>query len=297
MPTSIQQDEEDVARYGDSYAPPVAAPPSYISTAQAVAPPLSPSGSPPAVIDAAVAQLNAGQPVTALPRQSWDFQQQQAWVARMNAFDEQAKAARIARDAAARDAQMLDQMARVAKSTKDIQVALQQQDAQGFMNWVAGGGNPVQGLLRFPRAATSPVVSAARLNQPAPVTPAPQEVTLPSGQRGVRAGRYGEQFHYEPKPPASGTLDAATRKEIDLLSREKATLDKEMSSGSWQAKAGLPEYASEQDAAKSRHTFITKRLGELLPGAYPPSPAPARGTNAPTRTAVRNPKTGKWELK
>jgi len=51
---------------------------------------------------------------------------------RVREIDRQQAAARLARDQAVKDAQMLDQMMRVARSTKDIEVARQQIDMQGL---------------------------------------------------------------------------------------------------------------------------------------------------------------------
>jgi hypothetical protein len=51
---------------------------------------------------------------------------------RQRELDRQSAAARLARDQAVKDAQMLDQMMRVARSTKDIEVARQQIDMQGL---------------------------------------------------------------------------------------------------------------------------------------------------------------------
>ncbi len=323
MPTPIQQDEEDVVRYYDSpaapLAPPIAQAP-YNSTVQAppVASPGNVTGSPAPVIDAAVGQLNAGQPVTALPHQDWSLQQATAFNAKLDAFDQQAKHARIAADQAARDAHLFDQMSRVAKSTKDIEIALQQQDVMGFRNAVASGTPGYQALQRFPRAATSPLVAAMHAAQPvAPPTfgkspggaeymqdshgvhftprsgalPDAAVKTLPDGTRIIQVSP--EKWQVLDKGAAKpGTLDAAARTEIGLLKSEKAALDKEMASGAWLAKSAVPEFKAQQDAANQRLVFITKRLGELLPGAYPTA-APA--TNAPARSAVRNPKTGQWE--
>lgn len=279
------------------------------------------SQTPDVVIEAASNQISAGQPVTALPRQSWDFNQQQAWIARMDEFDRQARVARIARDQAARDAQLLDQMSRVAKSTKDIEVAMQAQDVMGFRNAVASGTPAIQALQRFPRAATSPLVAAMRTGQQATWVPgvqggAPGHFQLPSGGVTIppvslspRADMptvaqpvttpEGEVLGYGavtgpttrriiPKAK-SGTLDAAARKEIDLLTREKAALDKEIGGTIWIAQSDektgepLPEYKAQHEAALSRRAFIDKRLGELLPGAYPA----AVSTNAPAGTPIK----------
>jgi len=326
-----EQDEEDVARYyGD--APAVTMPPLIYGTGEAPAIPVNANvapgyseqfGSPAPVIKAAVAQLNAGQPVTALPRVSFSYDQQQAWLARMDEFDRQAKAARMAADQAARDAQLLDQMSRVAKSTKDIEVALRAQDEIGFRNAVAGGTPPLQAFQRYPRAASAPLVSAVRDAQqpswvaatgnapghfvtraggvafpPVSMSEHPdmptvaQPVTTPEGEvLGYGAATGPTTRRIIPKVKA-GTLDASTRKEIDLLAREKSNLDKEMSTPAWEIKASLPEFKKEVDAAKSRRDFIDRRLSELMPTAFP-----SKATNAPVRSAVRNPKTGKWELK
>lgn len=165
------------------------------------------------VIGEASDQISAGQPVTALPRQNDTFQSQQAWIARMDEFDRQAKAARQAANQSARDAAMLDQMGRVAKSTKDIEVAMQSQDVMGFRNAVAGGAAPFMALQRFPRAASSPLVAAMKAAE-APFTPT--EVTLPSGATGVRTGLHGEQFRYSPAPKDTQTIESRARVGTEL---------------------------------------------------------------------------------
>ncbi len=105
--------------------------------------------------------------------------------------------------------------------------------------------------------------------------------TLPDGTRIIQVSP--EKWQVLDKGAAKpGTLDAAARTEIGLLKSEKAALDKEMASGAWLAKSAVPEFKAQQDAANQRLVFITKRLGELLPGAYPTA-APAAGKPTLTR--------------
>jgi len=162
-------------------------------------------GSPAPVIQAAVDQINDRLPVTALPSVSFSYDQQQAWLARMDEFDKQAKAARMAAQQAARDAQLLDQMSRVAKSTKDIEVALQQQDVIGFRNAVAGGVPPLQAFQRFPRAASAPLVSASiAASAPKPSWVAPTAAGAPGyvlDPRGVPHFPPGMEPQMEITPP------------------------------------------------------------------------------------------------
>ncbi len=111
-------------------------------------------------IQAAVGQLNAGQPVTALPIQAWSLDQQRAWNDKLTQYDRQAAVTQQAAEQAARDAAMLEQMSRVAKSTKDIEVAMQQVDIHRFQSDLANGVPAWQAAQRSPRVLTSPLVAS-----------------------------------------------------------------------------------------------------------------------------------------
>jgi hypothetical protein len=176
-------------------------------------------------INAAVGQLNAGQPVTALPIQAWSLDQQRAWNDKLTQYDRQAAATKMAAEQAARDAAMLDQMSRVAKSTKDIEVAMQQVDVNGFTRWVGNGGNPVVGLTHFPRAATAPLVAAMKEMTPAPP---PKLVNLPGGISGVQSGTRGEDFKFTPSATVGMPV---AEKYINLADQEAAVAEKFRQSG------------------------------------------------------------------
>ncbi len=290
MPTPIQQDEEDVVRYSDSpaapLAPPVASPPN-VRTQQPVpaALPGSLNGSPAPVISQAVGQLNAGQPVTALPHQDWSLQQATAFNAKLDAFDQQAKHARIAADQAARDAHLFEQMSRVAKSTKDIEIALQQQDVMGFRNAVASGMPGYQALQRFPRAATSPLVAAMHAAQPvAQPTWVPQSGDVPAHFTTASG-----QVHFPPRVPVLKSTDPTAAQEISAL-RARAAL-KEQQFIVANPKKGSPE----EKAFLQALTDIDKRLEELSSGGSKQVPTTSpRGTSAPAaRIRVKRKSDGK----
>ncbi len=254
-----------------------------------------------AEIGQAVEQLDAGQPVTALPRQDWSFQQAQAFNAKLDAFDQQAKAARAASEQAGRDAAMLDQMSRVAKSTKDIEIALRTQDEIGFRNSVASGVPPVQALTRFPRAASSPLVRMIESQQQAP---APAEVTLPSGQKGVRSGVHGERFTFAPAvkvekefQPREASLSDGTKIVFNPATGAFRLLtvkgeEKPMTASQLVAIANaLP---SKDPNAKAIFSFLSNKATNQLSGATAPAAGkPAAPAAAAAATRVRRKSDGK----
>ncbi len=119
-----------------------------------------------AEIGATVGQLNAGQPVTALPRQEWSPQQGQTFAAKLDEFDRQAKAARIAAQQAAIDAQMLNQMSMVAKSTKDIEIARRNIDVMGLQRDIQNGVPIHEAVSRHPMGLGSGFAGALRATAP-----------------------------------------------------------------------------------------------------------------------------------
>jgi len=122
--------------------------------------------------------------------------------ARMQELDRQAKAARLAAEQAAQDAQMMMQMSRVAKSTKDIEIARRSIDMMGLQRDIQSGVPIHEAISRWPNALGSGYGAALRATAPEQKTPAPEVVNLPGMPPGVRSGRYGERFQF---PPASAT--------------------------------------------------------------------------------------------
>ncbi len=139
-----------------------------------------------AEIGAAVGQLNAGQPVTALPRQEWSPQQGQAFAAKLDEFDRQAKVARAAAQQAAIDAQMLNQMSMVAKSTKDIEIARRNIDVMGLQRDIQNGVPIHEAVSRHPMGLGSGFAGALRAT--APVAP-PTFGKTPSGAEYIQDPR------------------------------------------------------------------------------------------------------------
>ncbi len=305
--------DEDLAGYPAPGAPPA---------------PANVTGTTPwSVIGQAADQLNAGQPVTALPHQSWSPAEAQAFSARLDAFDQQAKAAVIARDQAARDARMLDQLARVAHSTKDIAVAMQQQDEIGFRNAVAGGMPSLQALQQFPRAASAPLVAAARASQtPAATTWVPPTAGTPGYVLDPRGNPHfppgtgqGPAHALGSVVPVNDPTTGVSLGNVITTGPNTGRFEKAATgelTGSQQVavqraritaiNAQLANAYTIKDA-KERDRFISDKSAELndisktltdMPKvrvALPPSAA--GGTNAVVRKAFKNPDTGKWELK
>ncbi len=238
-------------------------------------------------LTAAVGQLNAGQPVTALPHQTWSLQQAQAWNAKLGDYDRRANAARIASEQAARDAALLDQMSRVAKSTKDIEVAMQQNDVQQFVRWVGSGGNPVVGLTHFPRAATSPLVAAVRAANPGQATWVPADASgapghfqLPGGGVNVPpATKVAKDFQPQEASLSDGTKlvynpNTGAFKLVPVKGEEKP-----MTSSQLVAIANaLP---SKDPNAKTIFSFLSSKATNQLAGASAAKPALPAATLPP----------------
>jgi len=219
-------------------------------------------------------------------------------------------------------------MSRVAKSTKDIEVALRAQDEIGFRNAVASGTPPLQAFQRYPRAASAPLVSAVQAGIPAP---SPKVVQLPGMAPGVQSGRYGEHFAFAPESSQTMPLDEQmkvandpdTGKRLGLWARtsrgarrfipdpvEKGlTPANRISIYNSQARIigaeldSLPATVALKNPKDPQHDYykglhdklvhIRENLEGLEKGAAPggaPAPAPA------AKKAVRDPKTGKWKL-
>ncbi len=127
-------------------------------------------------IDAAHQQLSAGQPVTALPKQPIDFSQQ-PHIARLQELDGHAKAAQLAAEQAGRDADMYEQMSRVARSTKDIEIARHSIDVMGLQRDIQNGVPIHEAVARHPMAFGSGFGTAFKDTAP---FQAPQVITDPA---------------------------------------------------------------------------------------------------------------------
>lgn len=261
-----------------------------------------------AEIGTAVDQLNAGQPVTALPKQSWSIQEAQSFNAKLDAFDQQAKAAKAAAQQAAIDAKMLDQMSRVAKSTKDIEIARRNIDVMGLQSEIQSGVPIHQAVARHPLAlgsgfantlrATTPVAAPSKLEMdgmpPAvmangrpywpPASSMPAEplsttavpITDPSGNvlghRATTGPRTGTIIQ---RTPGEGSLTATERSENQLLMQKRNSLERQLIDL-------LPGSQNPKSSEFTKFQNITNQLGQIdallqkrLPGAF------ATGTNAP----------------
>jgi hypothetical protein len=79
----------------------------------------------------------------------------QGYHERQQELDRQAQAARMARDMAMQDAQMADQMMRVATSTKDIEIAKRSIDVMGLQRDIQNGVPIHEAVARHPMALGS----------------------------------------------------------------------------------------------------------------------------------------------
>lgn len=122
---------------------------------------------------------------------------------RLMDLERQSDAARQAAQFAAMDARMLDQMSRVARSTRDIEIARRSIDVMGLQRDIQSGVPIHQAIARHPMALGASYGSALRAVTPAEksFTPTPVTFSKESGiPAGVRTGRYGERVQW---PPAS----------------------------------------------------------------------------------------------
>ena len=309
---------------------PIQMPPSMaIAQPPAVVPPSTPWST----IESASNQISAGQPVTALPKQSWTIPEQNAFNARLDAFDQQAKAARAAAQTAALDAQMFEQMSRVAKSTKDIEIAKRSIDMMGLERDIQNGVPIHEAVKRHPMGlgtsfgntlkSTAPVTPPTVLKNsgmpdayvdnrgiphfvPASSMPKPplgttaEPITDPSGNiLGYRA----------PTGPSTGTIISRSAPEGKMTDqqrlraadlRKKADLiNKERETLTWEARvrAGGPENESYINDKNTRLAAIESELAKLegiAPAAAPAATAPA--AKGPNGSILPLPKT-KSELR
>jgi hypothetical protein len=246
---------------------------------------------------------------------------------RQRQLDQQQAAARLARDQAFKDAQMLDQMMRVARSTKDIEVARQQIDMQGLqreLNQLGPLATPQQQaaiIARHPISASHLGAGyAAALNAQVPKTAswvgaieggAPAHFQLPSGGVSYPPGTGQQPAHQlgeliPVRDPATGEVIAnviATGPQTGHVQKiEGAILTPSQAVQVQRARissinAQLANAFNIKDA-KERDKFIadksaelneiSKTLTELPKSAAPRVSAPAKKTIAVPGQGTRN---------
>jgi len=293
------------------------------SMSQAPASPFPPS-TPWSTIEAASNQISAGQPVTALPKQSWTFPEQQAFTARLDAFDQQAKAARAAAQNAALDAQMFEQMSRVAKSTKDIEIAKRSIDMMGLERDIQNGVPIHEAVKRHPMGlgsgfsgalrATAPVAPPTVLKNPgmpdayvdargtphfvpASAMPKPplgtkaEAITDPDGNiLGYRAPTGPSTGTIINRTPPEGKLSDQQRLRAADLRKQRDMLTEQMKGLAWEmrVKAGGPENEKYISEKQDKATAIDAELSKLE-GVAPPAPAPAKKVAVPGQGTKEDP--------
>lgn len=321
IPAPYDTEQDSV---GLTSPPPAVEPPT--SAAPAVLPPSTPWST----IEAASNQISAGQPVTALPRQTWTFPEQQAFNAKLDAYDQQAKAARQAAEQSAMDAQMYAQMSRVAKSTKDIEIAKRSIDVMGLQRDIQSGVPIHEAVARHPMALGSGFGSTLKATAPvpAPTVVAPSGKTpgyiqdprgvphffpassmehpldtsgtvLKDPESGKRIGavyRTGPNTQHIVMDKVPGNVKPSTANAI-YGSQERALM-KEL--GDIEARAALinpknPKYEYYKGLQDQLKAVRENRAALITAPDVPPSTKPATNA-APARRVVRNPKTGKLEI-
>jgi len=242
---------------------------------------------------------------------------------RMRQLDQQAQAARMARDMAVQDARMADQMMRVARSTKDIEIAKRAIDAMGLQNDIQRGVPIHEAVARHPMALGSGFGAALQHTAPVPkptvvqpsgTTPgyiqdprgnphffpnAPASAAVPIARQAQPiTAPGGETLGYDVgggKTMAAKTATLSRQDQMKLAERykERAKLTEEMGGIDWELKqkaGGFEKLIADKTAKAAK---LDREIAELEGGAAPAA-APIGSTG---KRAVKNPTTGKWEFK
>jgi len=135
-----------------------------------------------------------------MPSGAWALRTTQDHHDRLQALDQQARSARVARDNAARDAQMLDMMMRVAKSTKDIEIAKRSIDVMGLQNDIQNGVPIHQAVARHPMALGSGFGSTLKA-----VTPVPKFTPTSTTVDGTKMVETSPNRFQQVREPSSST--------------------------------------------------------------------------------------------
>ncbi len=199
-----------------------------------------------AEIGAAVGQLNAGQPVTALPRQEWSPAQGQSFAAKLDEFDRQAKVARAAAQQAAIDAQMLNQMSLVAKSAKDIEIQRRNIDVMRATARIRAGENPVNVMMDTPGLFSTGAGYAAAVRAGTPAAP-PTFGTTPGGNEYVQGS------NVRIMPSATAGMPAA-QKYLNLADQEDAQAE------FLRQKGDVPNYQVHKERADNYRQLAAPRV-------------------------------------
>lgn len=290
----------DDATYGWAYAPP-----SHLEGEPAVPIPAEPPG----------LEIPANR-ATRLPSGVVAYRETVGHHNRMQELDRQAQAAKMARDQAAQDARMLDQMMRVARSTKDIAEAQQFIALRRLEQDIRNGMAPHQALLRNPMAtgsgfgsalrATTPDAAPTKLEMPGmppaimangrpywpPASAMPAEPLSTTGVtlRDEQGNPMGTGFSTGPRSrtvirtPSAGSLTETESAENQLLMQKRRSLENQLDSiisfrGDQPKSAYNPQYQSLTNQLGQIDAILQKRL----PGAFP------SGTSAPAKATPQKP--------
>ncbi len=273
-------------------------------------------------IQAASNQISAGQPVTALPKEAISYSQQ-PHIERLQQLDNAAQNAQLAAEQAGRDADMYDQMSRVARSVKDITIARHAIDVMGLQNDIQNGVPIHEAVTRHPTALGGGFGGAFKATMPVaptkwipPSAGAPGFVMDPRGTphfppgmeqpmakptvedlgqgiQGVRISPQHYQITNKPAPaPKEGSLtdiQKAQLRDIDNQAHQKRI---ELG----QLRSTSQEYL---DAQLELGELDIKRKKILLgspKASAAPTPSAAPAAAAPVPEVRKNPDTGRWEI-
>jgi len=278
------------------------------------------------------AQLEAlpANTLTDIPGAGWAYRETVPHQERLMQLDREAQRARQAAEAAAQDAQMFAQMSRVARSVKDIEIARRSIDVMGLQRDIQNGVPIHDAVTRHPLALGSGYGSA--LQHTAPVTP-PKWVPPSNGAPGYFQTDKGIQIppasamQMTPldasltvaKDPETGkrigvwaqTSHGARRLVLDeapkgltpanyltLYSGQERGLNEELDS--------VPAINALRNPKDPQHDYyvgLQQKLKEVranrdaLATIGVPERRGLSPTNSTVKRAVKNPATGKWELK
>lgn len=241
-------------------------------------------------------------------------------------LNKEIEAAKAARDQAAENARMLDQMMRVSKSTKDIESAYRQMNVMQAMQRIGRGEAPEKVLASMPGMFGTGQGYASAVNAVKPIAP-PTFGKTPGGAEYVQDARgirfppgTGQGPTYKlgdripvPGPngehlgdviatgPKTGHFEKAEGISLTPAQQVQVQRARITAINAQLANAYTIKDSKERDkfiADKSAElNDISKTLTEMPKPKIAPPAGMGGGTNAVTRRAVRNPTTGKWELK
>lgn len=222
---------------------------------------------------------------------------------RLQQLDRQAKAAKDAAEQAARDAQMFGMMVRVARSTKDIEIAKRSIDVMGLQNDIQRGVPVHEAVARHPmalgggygsalKAVTPPptfnprqtTVGGTKMVETAPnrfqqVRDQPPSLAMPTAMDvdGVKMVQTAPNHFQQVREPAVGKLREIDKLKLTQKYKQRAKLEEEMTGPGWTAQlqaGGAFEKITGDKIAKAKQ--LDAEIAALEAGAGTAVAAPAK---------------------